>query len=209
MTHRITIRQVRRADIRQLYVLFKKTLSSLSDTVYPASVIAEQSKLFSSVRELGHRLLQKQAVSFGAFSGTRLIGFFWGTAFPAGDFCGEWGGVAPRFRRRRVFSRLLKAVDDELGRRKLYKFWFYVSTKNRPAIECYLKNGYTIEGVHPNHFYGWDFLAFGKVITPKRWPQRLRLEQPKLRTVASAARRGDYQDGVRRSRHSERIDRRP
>ncbi len=43
------------------------------------------------------------------------------------------------------------------------------SVKDKAAIERFLSMGYKIEGVHPNHSYGWDFISFGKPIVIKKW----------------------------------------
>ena len=176
MSLEIKIRRVRKGDIASLHELLKKTFSSLKDKYYPATVLDEESRQFRTVEDLAHRMLRSRAIAYGAFVRTQAIGFLWGTTSRAGDFLGEWGAVAPAFRGRGIFSKLLRSVEAELRRRQLYKFWFYVSATNLPAIECYLKNGYVLEGVHPNHFYGWDFLTFGKVITRRRCPPGIKRE---------------------------------
>jgi RimJ/RimL family protein N-acetyltransferase len=81
-----------------------------------------------------------------------------------------------------VFSRLMQAMKAQMRRERVFKICFYVSAKNIPAIKRYVKLGYAIEGVHRNHFYGWDFISMGKILTRKRWRGKI-AEQPDFTEV--------------------------
>lgn len=192
MQPRIHIRKLSRKDLISLHRLLLKVLTDLSGTYYPANIIREFKKMHT-IRDLERRVLGRSSIAFGAFTDQRLIAFMWGRESFAGDVNAEWGGVHPLFRERGVFSKLLRSIERELYRRKCYKFWFYVSATNIPAIKCYTKAGYALEGIHPNHFFGWDFVTFGKVIYRRRWKHGLtaranitsvRSNPPQLRVVS-------------------------
>lgn len=186
----VKIRQITKREVPEIHRLLRVVLDSVAPH-YPQELIEAQWAIFDAVEDLERHLLHSGTLGYVAIDGEgndeKVIGFIWGYLSPAGDFLGEWGGVAPTGRRQHVFSTLLKAVESELRRRGIFKFWFYVSASNEPAIRCYRANGYVLEGTHPNHFYGWDFLTFGKIIRRRNWselPGRPRPGQADDRGVA-------------------------
>jgi ribosomal-protein-alanine N-acetyltransferase len=67
--------------------------------------------------------------------------------------------VGEQFRRRRVGTQLLAAVEDELSRRAARQVWLETATDNHPAIAFWQKHGYRIESVL-KHYYGLGKDAF-------------------------------------------------
>jgi RimJ/RimL family protein N-acetyltransferase len=67
----------------------------------------------------------------------------------------------------------MQALEANMRREHILKICFYVSARNIPAIKRYMNLGYTIEGVHRNHFFGWDFVSMGKILMRKRWRGRI------------------------------------
>jgi hypothetical protein len=63
----------------------------------------------------------------------------------------------------------MRTLEEELTFQGFFKIFLQSSMKNIPAIKRYLHMGYKIEGVHPNHHFGWDFMSFGKVLNRKTW----------------------------------------
>jgi GNAT superfamily N-acetyltransferase len=110
------------------------------------------------------------SIALGAYRKTRLVGFLWGYRSDVdGTFSVDWAVVRPSVVGTGVFSALMRALERRLKREHVFKCYFYTSIKNIPAIKRYLKLGYTIEGVHRNHFFGWDFISVGKILNRRRW----------------------------------------
>lgn len=175
----LDIRRLTRPHITAVQKLLMLALSKGRDRYYPQELVKAYRSMYT-VADLERRVLSHKAVAFGAFQQGMLVGFLWGSMSAAGDFYAEWGVVHPSVRRRGIFTKLLATVESEVAKHRAYKFWFYVSSKNIPALRCYVKAGYKIEGLHPNHFFGWNFVTVGKILRRKRWPTKITRQQDVL-----------------------------
>jgi hypothetical protein len=64
---------------------------------------------------------------------------------------GVEGGIS------QIFSQL--AAD-----RRIAKIFLFTPAKNMETIKLLLKEGFKIEGVHPEHYEGLNYISMGKVI---------------------------------------------
>jgi GNAT superfamily N-acetyltransferase len=141
----------------------------MSGKFYPSEII-EQLHGHYSVERLQRLLTGSRSIALGAYINGVLVGCAWGSMSPFdGIFSLEWAVVRLDMIGKGVFSQLLAALEQLLRLKGAFKMFLYASIKNVPAIERYLKLGYNIEGVHGDHFFGWDFVSMGKVLAPKHW----------------------------------------
>jgi GNAT superfamily N-acetyltransferase len=141
----------------------------MSGKFYPSEVI-EQLHGHYSIERLERLLLGSQSIALGVYIDGLLVGCTWGSASAFdGIFSVEWVVVRLDMIGKGVFSQLLTALEHLLRSKGTFKLFLYVSIKNIPAIERYIKLGYGIEGLHRDHFFGWDFLSMGKVLIHKHW----------------------------------------
>lgn len=140
---------------------------------YPREIIRAMDRFYTRER-LERLLANPDRRTLGAWSHGRLLGCLWGYQSPIdGTFSLDWVVVRKDVVGEGVFSRLLKKVERQLRKENVLKIILFASNKNIPAIRRYLKLGYAIEGVHPNHFFGWTFLSLGKVLVRKHWKGRI------------------------------------
>jgi len=165
----ITIRQLNESDAQQVSSLLQCCFDYLEENgFFPTGLLEGQRNIYTETKIMS--LIQNPStVGCGAFSGGRLVGFLWGTR-SHGMLYLEWGGVAPEFRRRGIYTRLLRTVEEETARLGCHKLWFFTSEQNTPGIRAYIKQGYTIEGRHPKHFLKGSFLSIGKVVAAEAQP---------------------------------------
>lgn len=86
-------------------------------------------------------------MSYGAFSGTRLVGFILNSCnvykgrkavFDVGT------GVIPEHRGKKVFTNLFKYAQRELEERKIERYYLEVLQQNERAIALYKRMGFSI-----------------------------------------------------------------
>lgn len=51
---------------------------------------------------------------------------------------------------------------------RIYKIFLYVPAKNIETIKLLLKEDFKIEGVHPRHFEGLNYISMGKVLRDRK-----------------------------------------
>lgn len=72
--------------------------------------------------------------------------------------------VHPNWQGRGIARRLMEALEDIARQRGCHKLWLQTAWAMTEAIALYERLGYRQEGYQPRHFYGEDFLMFGKVL---------------------------------------------
>jgi len=72
--------------------------------------------------------------------------------------------VHPEWQGRGIGRQLMEVLEDIARRRGCYKLWLQTAWAMTEAIALYKRLGYQQEGYQPRHFYGEDFLMFGKVL---------------------------------------------
>jgi GNAT superfamily N-acetyltransferase len=185
---RLTIQKLSPRHAESALQVFRDSLTLLDDERYPHAVITAILGFYTTER-LKRIFSNPDRRVLGAWSGNRLVGCLWGYRSALDGTCSiDWVVVSPRMVGKGVFSRLMKAIEAKMRRERVFKICFYVSAKNIPAIMRYSKLGYTIEGVHRNHFFGWDFISMGKILTRKRWKGRI-ANQPDSTEVIDEIRR--------------------
>lgn len=75
-----------------------------------------------------------------------------------------WFGVVEECRRLGVGGALLKALEMTVRRRKCHKIWCDTRTPNKKSQQLLRKVGYRQIGKLTRHWYGQDFLLWGKPI---------------------------------------------
>jgi GNAT superfamily N-acetyltransferase len=165
---RIIIKQITAKDIVQVHYILNEAFDILSGVSYPETVISACRHIYRLER-LERMLLGQNSIALGAYQASRLIGCVWGYRAEDGTCAVDWAAVLSSEIGKGIFSRLMKALEARLKHEQIFKCYMFTSIKNLPAINRYLKLGYQIEGVHRNHFFGWDWLSIGKVITRKHW----------------------------------------
>jgi GNAT superfamily N-acetyltransferase len=168
LKYRITIKRIAVKDVPRVHHILSESFSVLKGTCYPDKVIAACLRIYSPER-LERMLFGSRSIALGAYQDTRLIGCVWGYRAEDGTCTVDWAVVLPSLIGKGVFSRLMKALERQLTREGFYKCYFFTSIKNLSAINRYLKLGYQVEGIHRNHFFGWDWVSIGKILVLKRW----------------------------------------
>jgi ribosomal protein S18 acetylase RimI-like enzyme len=149
----------------------------MSGVSYPAEVMLN-AKAYYTHERLEKVLFGSRSIALGGYINDRLVGCVWGYFSELdGIFSIEWAVVISEVIGKGVFSRLMVALEDALEEKGAFKIILYASNKNISAIRRYEKLGYTIEGVHPNHFFGWNFVSMGKILTHKTWHGEI-MKQP-------------------------------
>jgi len=141
----------------------------MSGKFYPSEII-ERLYDHYSLERLERLLTGPRSIALGAYIDEVLVGCTWGSLSNFdGIFSVEWAVVHLDMIGKGVFSQLLTALEQLLKSKAVFKMFLYASVKNIPAIERYIKLGYRVEGLHRDHFFGWDFVGMGKVLTRKQW----------------------------------------
>jgi ribosomal protein S18 acetylase RimI-like enzyme len=164
----ITIKRLRTQDIPQVHRVLNASFDFLQGVYYPVEVIASCRNIYS-LDKLNWVFAGSNIIALGAYEGSKLVGCVWGYSAKDGTFAVDWAVVLPSFIGQGIFSRLIEALEQQLRRKHTYKCYFFTSINNTPAIHRYLKLGYRIEGEHLNHFFGWDWLSIGKIISRRKW----------------------------------------
>jgi ribosomal protein S18 acetylase RimI-like enzyme len=76
----------------------------------------------------------------------------------------SWFGVKKAFRRQKVASALLTAVEHTVVERGCHKIWCDSRTNNEPSINILTTRQYQKICSVRNHWYGLDFILWEKVI---------------------------------------------
>ena len=164
----INVQKLNGEDAEALHSLLSRVFGEIEGHSYPAELIAPQREAYS-LKNIKERVADPNSVLLGAFEEGALLGFAIGRDSEDGVFLLQWIGVEPAARRKGVMRKLMEALESELVLRQSFKIFLMASVKDKAAIERFLSMGYRIEGVHPNHSYGWDFISFGKPIVVKKW----------------------------------------
>jgi ribosomal protein S18 acetylase RimI-like enzyme len=72
--------------------------------------------------------------------------------------------VHPDSQGQGVARRLMEALENIARQHGCHKLWLQTAWAMTEAIALYKRLGYRQEGYQPCHFYGEDFLMFGKVL---------------------------------------------
>jgi len=162
----LTINEIVLEDLTDVQRLLRETFTAVSEKTYPAEIM-EYSREYYTIERLTRRLLSPHAIALGAFSDGELTGCAWGALYEDGVLSVEWAVVRGDMVGKGIFSRLLTELEDRGRSKGAFKAFLYASIKNAPAVRRYLKLGYSVEGVHRNHFFGWDFVSMGKILAKK------------------------------------------
>ena len=166
MEPQLTIKEVVHDDLPAIQLLLRETFSLISEKTYPAEVV-EHAHGYYTLDRLERKLFGPHSLALGAYLGEELVGCAWGSLYEDGVLSVEWAIVHSELIGTGVFSRLIMQLENHCREKGAYKVFLYASMKNVPAIRRYQKLGYEIEGVHRNHFFGWDFVSLGKVLNRK------------------------------------------
>ena len=72
--------------------------------------------------------------------------------------------VDPASQRRGIAHSLMNRLEEIARRKNCYKLFLQTAWSMTEAITLYRKLGYEQEGYQRKHFYGEDFLMFGKML---------------------------------------------
>lgn len=72
--------------------------------------------------------------------------------------------VAPEYQRHGIARRLMEELEKLARRSGCHKLFLQTAWSMTEAIMLYRNLGYQQEGHQPRHFYGEDFLLFGKIL---------------------------------------------
>ncbi len=72
--------------------------------------------------------------------------------------------VDPAYQRRGIARRLMEQLEKSARQSRCHKIFLQTAWSMTEAIMLYRNLGYKQEGYQPRHFYGEDFLLFGKVL---------------------------------------------
>jgi GNAT superfamily N-acetyltransferase len=162
----LTIKEIVSEDLADVQGILRETFIIASEKTYPKEIM-EYSRDYYTMKRLMGRLLGPHTIALGAFIDCELTGCAWGTLYEDGVLSVEWAVVRADMVGKGVFSRLLTELEDRGRTKGALKVFLYASIKNAPAVRRYLKLGYSVEGVHRNHFFGWDFVSMGKILAQK------------------------------------------
>ena len=171
-------------DVDQLH----RCLMLVLDSIDPNSVAPElvrEGKVGYSLELLRKRAFGKSSFALGAFESRRLVAFLWGWSGREGVFMVDWMGVLPEHRRRGVGRALLARLEAYAKAQSgIYKITLFATASNLDTQKVYVSHGYRLEGVHPNHFFGYDFVSFGKIVQsrPKGRRELRRRSEPESGT---------------------------
>jgi ribosomal protein S18 acetylase RimI-like enzyme len=145
--------------------------ATLDEASFPRQVMEESAEAYT-VENLKKRAFGRRSFAVGAFENGALVGFAWGWAGKERVFTLDWIGVQESHRRRGTGAAMLTLVEEYARRNKLYKISLFASAYATREVLLYIRRGYSIEGIHENHYYGWDFVSLGKVLTRPAWRVR-------------------------------------
>jgi GNAT superfamily N-acetyltransferase len=161
-----TIKEIVPENLADIQRILRETFIAASERTYPAEIM-EYSRDYYTVDRLKRRLFGPHAIALGAFIDMELMGFAWAALYADGVLSIEWATVRPDMIGKGIFSQLITGLETRGRTKAAFKAFLYASIKNTPAIQRYLKLGYCVEGVHRNHFFGWDFVSMGKILIQK------------------------------------------
>ena len=164
----LSIRKLKSDDAAMVRWLLVRLFEGLSNRTYPAEFIDAQRALYTEA-VIRRKLGRPDSVSYGAFAVRTFAGFIIAFEMAPGLFYAEWGGVTPSLRRTGVMRALMRRMEAAVRAVRGRKVYLYTSLKNIPAAQTYLDCGYVVEGVLRNHFFGADFLLFGKSLRRVRF----------------------------------------
>jgi len=105
-----------------------------------------------SESSLAERIENPDVVIVGLFDDEELIGLVIGGAPNGGVASLDWVVVAPGYQGRGLGQKLMRFCFHEYAVVGAHKVVLYTETEN--AKRFYEKCGMTVEGVHPNHWWG-------------------------------------------------------
>lgn len=173
----ISIKALARSHLPAIETLLQDYFHMGARESYPRELIREFIARYCGAM-LEKMILSSETIALGAFQENELIGCGWGyLSHPDGVFSIDWSVVRPDVIGTGIFSQIMKVLEAEAEKRGAWKIFLYTSIKNRAAVNRYQKLGFTVEGVHPNHYFGWDFISMGKVLIRRKWDGPI-MEQP-------------------------------
>jgi ribosomal protein S18 acetylase RimI-like enzyme len=161
-------RRIEETEIAALYKALMDVFDGLDPAVFPKQIMQEARRGYTP-ESLSKRVFGKQSFAVGAFIGREMVGFAWGWSGREGVFVIDWIGVVQSYRRQGIFTKLLQLIEENVQAMELYKISLYTSATGAAEIDLYARRGYAVEGIHNNHFFGWDFVSLGKIVKRPAW----------------------------------------
>jgi len=139
-------------DIRQVDNFDEAALNAIAEPIFGDA--ARQQHLRGLVgpdaaerhAELRQSLPKAERIRIGAFDGERLVGFSQGWFEVGGNFYIGSSAIDPHYRRQKIYSRLLQAIEHEVRRRGGITISSQHVATNNAVLIAKLKLGYVIAG---------------------------------------------------------------
>jgi len=117
---------------------------------YSQAIITAYKKRFSTAYFLEH--INRDAIYFGAFDGSTLVGIWLGMLEYGGVVFVDWIGVRQEYRKCGLASLLIRRGEEAIIKAKCH--YVYLFTETQENIEFYTKRGFTLVGKHVNAWFG-------------------------------------------------------
>ena len=148
MEQEITLRRLIAEDLDDLYPLFEEMLRS------DIPEIASRSEFFlrtdyTKSRIQSNLLFPKVAI-FGAFVGSKLVGFIWGNSTYAGLGFISWLKVERKLQKNGIGKKLVEYYEQYVKGKEGHVVELYCFEKMK---DYYLKQGYEIIGIREKGYF--------------------------------------------------------
>lgn len=139
---------------------FNKIVGNLKESIFsddelclwPRDVISDQEKI--KLKELNKDYKENLEIHFVLFHEDRLAGWCSGYQDTKEGFCMANSAILPEFRRRGLYTLLLKRMLDTLTELGFQRIWSLHKMTNNKVIIPKLKNGFVITGTRINDMSG-------------------------------------------------------
>jgi len=156
----MVIEVLSKQEIPALVKLMHEVLPNIE--YYPKPILMEFLKMYT-LKFFKEMPKQKDSIILLSKEKDEITGFAFGWD-DYGVYWLDWLGVKKEHRHKGIATELLKAFEKECKKRGSHKVHLDTSKTNFPAISCYLKNGYRIEGELKKHWLKWDYVLLSKFI---------------------------------------------
>jgi len=155
----IAIREARPADAKAIHDVLASAFLDMRGRGYPTraleTAVISPETIQERIRQGGHVLVvETEGQVVGTASGLE--------EHETLHVCSV--AVDPDWQERGIARKLMEALEAYAKQMGCRKLWLHTAWAMTEAIQLYERLGYQREGYLPQHFYGEDFLAFGKVL---------------------------------------------
>ncbi len=160
----VIVRRAEPKDAPAIHEVMKRAFKGLEGRAYSQRAI-EAAML--SVETIQARIAQDDTDVFVAITDNQIVGTASGIEeYESLRVCSV--AVDPAYQGRGIARRLMEELEKLARQSGCHKVFLQTAWSMTEAIMLYRNLGYQQEGYQPRHFYGEDFLLFGKILNNAR-----------------------------------------